>query len=181
MDPGVGTERAGIVVKTSKSWLVGPNNGLLYPLATKEGIEGVWKLNESAFGDNVTNTFHGRDVFIQAATLLALGKTPVSFGAKKVSAIQIVKLNFKHGQVLHIDDYGNVKVHFDKKKITNGNIKVKTKKELTAIPFVKTFEEVSLGKPLAYIGSSDTLELSVNQGNFAQEFDVNHTDIIEIN
>ena len=78
VDPGVGSSRWGIIIKTKKGWYVGPDNGLLYPAATRDGITQVWKIKEESFGD-ISNTFHGRDVFVKAAVLLSQGKKPQDF------------------------------------------------------------------------------------------------------
>lgn len=157
VDPGVGSQRAGIIIQTGKSYFVGPDNGLLYPAAQREKIVKVWKINEGGVSKKFANTFHGRDIFIKAAIYLAQGKTPEEFGCQKIRKLE--KLAFKPGQVVHVDHYGNVKVWWKKK--LDGHLVVNGQK----IPTAKTFSDVPLGKPLAYIGSHGVLELAVNLGN----------------
>ncbi|HJZ05323.1 MAG TPA: SAM-dependent chlorinase/fluorinase, partial [Patescibacteria group bacterium] len=102
VDPGVGSDRAGIVIKTKNFWFVGPDNGLLYPAAVADGIERIWKIIDF---ENVSNTFHGRDVFIKQAVWLAQGKEP-----RGEEIEEIKRLSFEEGQVVHIDHYGNAKI-----------------------------------------------------------------------
>lgn len=180
VDPGVGTERKGIVIKTNKTYFIGPNNGILWPAANNNHINSVWQLDESKIGGSISNTFHGRDVFIKVAAYLALGKQPESFGALKVSKSILEKLDFKSGQILHIDSYGNIKVHWPKKISVGNNLLMETGKCKCVIPIVKTFSDVSAGKPLALLGSSDTLELAVNFGSAQKFFGVSVGNLINI-
>lgn len=73
VDPGVGSSRRAIVVETARAVYVGPDNGLLVPAAQREGILHVYELtNRSLMREEVSATFHGRDVFAPAAAHLAL-------------------------------------------------------------------------------------------------------------
>ena len=160
VDPGVGSERAGIIVRSEKYWFVGPDNGLLWPAlrftpgeySAHSRCVGAWRLNEKWFGE-VANTFHGRDVFIKAAVKLAQGERPENFGCKPNG--EIVKLEFAEGQVVHIDHYGNAKIWGEK---TFG------------LPVVETFSDVPEGDALMLNGSSGLLELAINCGNAAETF-----------
>lgn len=162
VDPGVGSARAGIIIQTKKFWFVGPDNGLLWP-AAQAHLEGgrIWRIDESYFGE-ISNTFHGRDVFIKAAVWLTQGKQPEEFGCKEIT--DIVKLEFQEGQIVHIDAYGNVRVWGNK---TFG------------LPVVKTFSDVPRGQPLVLRGSSDLFELAVNLGNAKEDFGLKLGQVIE--
>lgn len=180
VDPGVGTERKGIIIKTKNFFFVGPNNGILWPAANNDHINSVWQLDESRLGGAISNTFHGRDVFIKVAAYLSLGKQPESFGAMKIPKSIVEKLDFKTGQILHIDSYGNIKIQWPKKISIGNNLLIETGKYKHTIPIVKTFSDVSVGKPLALHGSSDTLELAVNLGNAQKVFGVKVGNLINI-
>ena len=160
VDPGVGSDRAGIIIKTKDFWFVGPDNGLLWQAASP-GLETIWQINESCF-DQVSNTFHGRDVFVKVAVLLSKNYLPDDFGCKQVKQIQ--ELDFKQGQILHIDNYGNAKVFGQ---------------NTFGLPLVKTFSDVGNGKPLILNGSSDLLELAVNLGNARDKYGLKLGQIIE--
>ncbi len=180
IDPGVGSERWGIVIKTKRSWLVGPNNGLLYPAAKEEGIEKVWKINEDFFGKNISNTFHGRDVFIKAVVFLAQGKLPEEFGYSVIDET-LEQLNFQDGQVLHIDAYGNYKIYWPYKLEIGKYLSIQTKDDqIIKLPIVKTFDDVSPNTPLALFGSSNTLEIATNLSNAEKYFKFKLGDVLKI-
>lgn len=173
VDPGVGSNRAGIIIQTKKSWLVGPNNGLLYPTATKEKIIKVYKINEGKISKKFANTFHGRDIFIKAAVYLAQDRPPKSFGCTEIDQNELQKLEFKNGQVLHIDHYGNIKIYWQKK--LNGKIDLNNKE----IPVAKTFSDVKVGKAVAYWGSHNNLELAINQGRANKKLGIKLGEILK--
>lgn len=180
VDPGVGSNRRGVVVKTKHSWFVGPDNGLLYPAAKAEGIVKAWQLIETHFGDNISNTFHGRDVFIKVAASLAQRKKPITFGSIAIPIESLTRLIFKNGQVLHIDHYGNIKIYWTGPISTKKIYTITTKGGTFTIPFVKTFSDVPSYKPLALLGSTGTLELAVNQKRGDRFFAVSVGDIVRI-
>lgn len=180
IDPGVGSDRAGIIIKTPSRWFVGPDNGLLYPAAAQESSIGVWKLQESGISEHVSNTFHGRDVFIKAAVYLAQGKQPEDFHSVCIKNQDIISLSFQPGQVLHIDHYGNIKIHWSHSLSLGKKLCVKTSGQTVEFPIVKTFSEVKPGGPLALWGSSETLELAVNLGNAAAAYSIKPGDMIHI-
>src|ERR1700720_318250 len=66
VDPGVGTSRKAIVVKSKKEqYFVLPDNGLITPVTDRDGLEGAHEITNTAWmiGDNISSTFHGRDIF----------------------------------------------------------------------------------------------------------------------
>lgn len=180
VDPKVGSDRKGIIIKTKKSWLVGPDNGLLYITALEEGIESVWQLIEYQFGDDISNTFHGRDVFIKAAVYLSQSKKPEEFGSIKIDPSSIEQLNFKIGEVLHIDYYGNIKVFWPNNISGINSLTFEIGTKSYQVPIVKTFSDVEPGKPLALLGSSKTLELAVNLGRGNDFFGIKLGDVLKI-
>lgn len=180
VDPGVGSRRLGIIIKNHSFWFIGPDNGLLYPAAKSAGIDKVWLIKEAEVSDNFSNTFHGRDVFIKTAIFIAQGKHPEDFGSKKISAETISKLIIKNGQILHVDYFGNIKVFWDKPIIPGEKLKIKIKNKKINFPIVKTFTDVEKGRPLAYKGSNDTLELAINLGNAAKKYGLKTGEILII-
>src|SRR6202166_390958 len=77
VDPGVGTQRLSVVLKTRTGhYFVGPNNGLLSLVAERDGIEGLLQIDERINrrkGSDDSHTFHGRDVFAYTGARLAAG------------------------------------------------------------------------------------------------------------
>jgi S-adenosylmethionine hydrolase len=76
VDPGVGTERRGVVIATRRYWFVGPDNGLLYPAANGDGIVGCYEIELEGYRRYGGETFHGRDVFGPVAAELTCGMRP---------------------------------------------------------------------------------------------------------
>jgi S-adenosylmethionine hydrolase len=77
VDPGVGTSRLSVVLKTRTGhYFVGPNNGLLSLVAERDGIDGLRQIDERVNrrkGSEESHTFHGRDVFAYTGARLAAG------------------------------------------------------------------------------------------------------------
>jgi len=180
VDPGVGSDRKGLIIKTNNYYFVGPDNGLLFPAATNDKIKSVYQIQESKINGKISNTFHGRDIFVKIAANLAKGKTPENLEVKKITPQIISKIEFKNGQVLHIDHYGNVKVYCEENFNIGQILRIINSEGVLNIPIVKTFSDVLPAKPLALLGSSDTLELAVNMGNIQHLLGVKIGDIIRL-
>src|SRR5580698_7452501 len=76
VDPGVGTSRKAVIVKTKKGQYFDlPDNGIITPVADRDGVEGVREITNTAWmiGDKVSSTFHGRDIFSPTAAHLVAG------------------------------------------------------------------------------------------------------------
>lgn len=179
VDPGVGSERRGIVVKTRKCWFVGPDNGLLFYAAKLAGLEKAFRLNESFWG-NVSSTFHGRDVFIRSAVRLACGDDPSRFGGEVIPVELLVPLEFKPGQVLHIDRYGNIKVYWNQAIESRGALRIDFRGRRHIVPVVRTFSDVPPRRTLALRGSNGMLELAVNLGSGEEFFGVKVGDVLAV-
>jgi hypothetical protein len=82
VDPGVGSQRHGVVLVAGDALLVGPDNGLLLPAARRlGGVTSGYHLSSARYqATKVSRTFHGRDVFAPAAAHLAAGVAPSEFG-----------------------------------------------------------------------------------------------------
>ncbi|WP_033406902.1 SAM hydrolase/SAM-dependent halogenase family protein [Uliginosibacterium gangwonense] len=194
IDPGVGTERLSVVLKTRKGhYFVAPNNGVLTLVAEQEGVEELRQIDERINrrkGSEDSYTFHGRDVFGYTGARLAAGVIQFSQVGPKLSSDLLVKLPYTHVQrtaggvegiipVLDVQ-YGNVWTNipqklFDELGIKVGEsvrVRVFNKDQLVeevVVPYRHTFGEVPVGKPLAYINSLMNFALAINQGNFAKE------------
>ena len=168
VDPDVGTERKGLVIKTRDFWFVGPDNGLLYPAAENNGIEDVFEIDNNRINTTGSNTFHGRDIFGPVAGRLLGGEHPERF-ARPISTEEIIKRTFKPTEVVQVDPYGNVKLAGspeapDRRLLLDDQVIVRTDKGNLAFPFKKSFGYVGEGQPVAYRGSHETLELAVRLG-----------------
>ncbi len=192
VDPGVGTKRKGIVITTKTQILVGPDNGLLIPAARNLGDFKVYEIsNTDLLLDNISNTFHGRDIFTPIAAHIING---VFF--EKIGPVidNYVDLDFKKpkkvmdnivGEVIYIDDFGNIITNIKYEDIKNiAQQKTKIQASISAkklvIPFLKSYGHARKGEPLSTIGSSNHLEISINQGNAAERYSVKAGDEIKI-
>jgi S-adenosylmethionine hydrolase len=181
IDPSVGTKRKPILIETENSFLIGPNNGVLVLAAEKQGIKHVYEIaNPKYMLPKVSTTFHGRDIFAPAAAHLSKGISPSEFGPE---THRIVKPKFAKifrkgsmlvGEIIHVDDFGNMVTNFTADWLESigvkENVKVKIGKTMLRLRLCKAYAEVGVKKPLAIIGSHDFLEISVNQGNAAETF-----------
>ncbi len=92
IDPGVGSERLPILVVSKSAILVGPDNGVLSLAADKLGVNRAYRIDQSMLGiEDVSSTFHGRDIFAVAAAELANGRPPASVG-KRLRTIEQLRL-----------------------------------------------------------------------------------------
>lgn len=185
IDPGVGSERRAIVAKTKRGqFFVMPDNGLITLLERQDGIAEVRNITNTAWHLNptISSTFHGRDVFSPVGARIAHGDDWTQVGPAitdwKRLDIPEVKLTDAglNGTVLAIEyPYGNLKTnadssvlaklgyqHGDTARVTFG------KGHELRLPFVATFSDVPLGKPLMYVDSRGRVAFAVNQGSFAQ-------------
>jgi len=191
IDPGVGTERRPIIIETNNGCFVGPDNGVLVLAAEKQGIRHVYEItNEKLMRSKISCTFHGRDIFAPAAAHLADGKLPKEFGPEIYNMLttefaKIIKKRDKLiGEVIHIDDFGNIITNFGEKELklmkVRDIVNVELKNLKMKLKVCKTYAEVAPQKPLAIIGSHDFLEISVNQGNAADTFKIKTGDKITL-
>ena len=184
IDPGVGTSRKAIIVKTKKGQLfVLPDNGLITPVIERDGLEGAREITNTGWmiGENVSSTFHGRDIFSPAGAHLAAG-WDYTLAGPEVS--QLVRLTPKvatvsdkgiDGEVIGLDDpYGSLITDFavdDFKKLGysyGDKVTLLLNKKLFTLPYQKTFMDVAVGDPLLYIDSRGRVALAVNEGNFSK-------------
>jgi hypothetical protein len=183
VDPGVGTTRKALIVKTKRSYLVGPDNGVLILAADREGTEKVIEIKNTEYMlGEVSSTFHGRDVFGPVAAHLANGVSITEFGEETNSFVHAsfpksrVSSGKLSGEVVHVDDFGNVITNIslaDTREfgITSGTmVRIAVGRGSRKIRFCRTYGEVARGQPLALVGSVGLLEISVNAGNASSTF-----------
>jgi hypothetical protein len=191
IDPGVGTERKSVVLKTqSGHFVVSPDNGTLTLLAEDLGIEAVREIDESRYrrpGSELSYTFHGRDVYSYAAAHLASGKTRFEEIGPELPA-EVTKIAYQKptlegdkvaGNIPILDvQFGNIwtnidRATFERLGVARGaEVAVRIYSEGKQVyegtmPYVSTFGDVPDGEPLLYLNSVDNVALAINWGNFA--------------
>lgn len=179
VDPGVGTKREGVVIKTSDYTFIGPNNGL-FSQAFKEDVVEAYHINEELVNPKHSNTFHGRDVFARLAGLLTLDESLTGY-SKPMKKEDLIKILVQDDQVLHIDHYGNLKINRNCDDLKIGdNLQVTVHGQKLVIPFYNTFGDIAPGEYLAYKGSHNIMEIAKNLGSANQHLKLQVGDVLEI-
>ena len=180
VDPGVGSQRRPIIIRSRNYFFVGPDNGVLEPAACADGIRKIVAIeNKKYFLKTVSDTFHGRDIFAPVAAYLSKGKRPDVFGRSldsvKQSGIPLSKVSkgILKGEVVYIDRFGNLVTNIDEAlfKRFRRNKKFKIKIKDTKIDSLAgSYQAAGTGEPLAIFGSFGLLEISVNRGSAEKHF-----------
>lgn len=196
VDPGVGTQRRSVVLKTqSGHFIVTPDNGTLTLVSASLGVAAVREINEAVnrrTDSEQSYTFHGRDVYAYTGARLAAGY--ISFEevgpllAPEVVTIvhQAATLEGQRlkGAIPILDiQYGNVWTNIDAELLKQlhlsfgQRLKVmvyegKTLRYSGTIPYGETFGAVPKGKPLVYLNSLLRVSLALNQASFAKTYGI---------
>jgi len=181
VDPGVGTKRRPIIVQTESSLYVGPDNGLLLLSARKTKISHIYQItNREYMLQNVSRTFHGRDVFSPAAAHLAKGVSPWEFGPEISDPLTpsfteaVVRKGEVQGEVIHVNGFGNLVTNITSKDLEDigvaegKNLLLRLGSKDLTLRLCTAYGEVPPNTPLCIIGSSAFLEVAVNQGDASQ-------------
>jgi len=183
IDPGVGTSRKPIVVKTKRGqYFVGPDNGLVTPLIDRDGLAGAREIRNPAWtlSGERSSTFHGRDVFSPAAAHLARGEDWRGVGPAlgTPARLEIPRATVDergiHGSVVGLDGpYGNLVTNISGDEFgalgyaAGDPVHIKVGIEELSVPLAGTFGEVPVGAALLFVDSRGLVSLAINQGNFA--------------
>ena len=157
VDAGVGSDRDAVIVFANGCFFVGPDNGLLSVLATRDSGATVWRIKWRP--DNLSNTFHGRDLFAPIAAWIADGKFPTD----KVESVKSLKVNFDAGdlaEIIYLDHYGNAVTGLRKGNVP---LKAKLKVKQQSLSFAETFASVKRGAGFWHENSMGLIEISANQ------------------
>jgi len=190
IDPGVGSTRKAVIIKSKRGqYFVLPDNGLITLVAQRDGLEAAREITNTQWmiGRARSSTFHGRDIFSPAGAHVARGDDWTQVGPE-VDIASLVKLDLKpasideqglHGTVIATDGpFGNLVTNVDAEDFLKlgyqrgQTVTVSLDKSKLQLPFVKTFSDVPLKKPLMYIDSRGHLGLAVNQGSFAATYGI---------
>jgi S-adenosylmethionine hydrolase len=188
VDPGVGTSRKAVIVKTKKGqYFVAPDNGLLTPVIEADGLESAREITNSSWMIQaaVSSTFHGRDIFSPTAAHLAIGWDYKLAGPQ---VEQLVTLTPKvsstsgkgiTGEIIGLDDpFGSLITNVPGEEFKNlgynfgDRLSVQLNKKIVGVPFVKTFMDVPVGDVLLYIDSRGRVGIAVNQGDYSKKYNV---------
>ncbi|HUO04642.1 MAG TPA: SAM-dependent chlorinase/fluorinase [Candidatus Binataceae bacterium] len=184
VDPGVGTARAPIAIETKAgARFIGPDNGLLSLAATDAGIRRTVKLSSLRHRlQNVSATFHGRDVFAPAAAWLWRDTSLDSLGPSVRSIVQLalpstaMSARQLLGEVIYEDAFGNLVTNIDRSTVRRFKASFRAKSlsvrigSGAAMPIIEAYGDARIGAPLALFGSMELLEIAVRDSNAARRF-----------
>ncbi|ANH46850.1 S-adenosyl-l-methionine hydroxide adenosyltransferase family protein [Helicobacter pylori] len=196
VDPGVGTKRKSVVLKTKNGqYFVSPDNGTLTLVAQTFGIDSVREIDEKANrlkGSEESYTFHGRDVYAYTGARLASGAITFEQVGPKLPA-KVVEIPYQQakatkgevkGNIPILDiQYGNVWSNISDKLLNQAKIKRNDilcvtiskgskKKYEGKMPYVASFGGVLEGQPLVYLNSLLNVSVALNMDNFAQKHQI---------
>jgi S-adenosylmethionine hydrolase len=179
VDPGVGSERRAIALRTPRATFVAPDNGVLSYVVAGETVEEIVDLTNPRYHlSPVSYTFHGRDIFAPAAAHLARG-IPLAELGEPLTEMITFPLPRPHvrpdgtivGQVIHVDRFGNLITSIVSKDLADhpllreGDIEIKGQ---SIQGIANSYAEGTPGKLLALIDSSGHLEIAVSGGSACQ-------------
>ncbi len=178
VDPGVGSRRRLIAVKAAGQFFVGPDNGIFWPVIEENQDAEIIELTEKKyFLSDITNTFHGRDIFAPVAAHISLGTEisrlgrSISDPEKLILPLPRVKDDILKGEIIRVDSFGNLITN-----ITAGGLKtfLRGKEPVIHINEYKisqisdTYSDKDKGALIALINSSNYLEIAVTLGRASE-------------
>lgn len=180
VDPGVGSKRKSIIVKTKRYYFIGPDNGVLsLALEAEDKITNIVSITNPRFYlKPVSHTFHGRDIFAPVAAYVSCSRKIADFGIsqKDYKRIRFPKPKIKkkrlEGEIIYIDRFGNLISNIEervfRKFVGNSNFRICLKGRVID-RLSRNYLQTRKNKPLAIFGSFGNLEISINRGS-AKDF-----------
>ena len=191
VDPGVGTHRRPIAALLGEQYFVGPDNGLLtlmYQDALRHGllVKIVHTSNPRYWNQDVSNIFHGRDIFAPVSAHLARGVSLDELGESVQDPVLLDLPEPKQidggwqGVITRIDHFGNLESNIDGALLQGGEVVEVHVGGATIRGLVKTFGEAQPGDLVAMIDSSGVIGVSVVNGSAAAELVVRQGDVFVV-
>lgn len=197
VDPGVGSDRKSVVVKTASGhYVVTPDNGTLTHIIRFDGIEAVREIDEHVNRlprSGESYTFHGRDVFAYTGARLAAGIIDFEGVGPEMKPEDLVRLpiieprlegNAVCGTIDVLDvRFGSLWTNIPRTLFLQTGIQYGDRVSITIendtrcvyrniILFAKSFADVYMGEALAYVNSLDCMAVAINQGSFARAYNI---------
>lgn len=192
IDPGVGSERKTLVLKSNKYFFVFPDNGLLdYVLQDTKDNKLLIPSNKYNL-ESISYTFHGRDIFAPISAHIANGERICGDTVKQDGIVHLEKLkeiiskNKITGEIICADRFGNLITSISKDSLNrisssddiyNMNIRIRIG-YIIINKLSHTYSDVNIGNYIAYIGSANYLEIGIRDSNANEE--IGFCDRVEI-
>lgn len=193
VDPGVGSRRRPLIFETGRGLLVGPDNGLLVPAAQAEGLIHVFEIsNRAIMRDEISATFHGRDVFAPTAAHLASGLSPSECGPEVADymippfAQPIFNGKSITCEILHVDGFGNIVTNVSRQLFSQTSLKQGQEVSLSigkrkfSARVVKTYSDLASNEIGVLMGSHGFLEVACREKSAAKRLRAKRTSVLRV-
>ena len=196
VDPGVGSDRSLLALKTKKHVFIAPDNGVLTMMFNEEKIISLIRItNTKYFRSPTSRTFHGRDIIAPVGGHLSVGLNIGKLGAE-IDLKDAVRLDHLEaqisengelvGKIIAIDKFGNLITNIGSDKLRE--VFPKVPKRILSITtgahlitgLSETYSNVALKSPVALIGSRGYLEIALNQDNAAHVLNAGKGDEVRV-
>ncbi len=193
VDPGVGSNRKEICIKTRDYFFIGPDNGVLWSAANENKIKEIIHLtNTKYFLDSISNTFHGRDIFAPVCAHISKGLSNIATLGKPLKKCVELYLPETEKQsasiclsILHIDRFGNVILNLKENDFKRFIKKQKFALTINGVTINKVlcnYSQAKGGELFLIQGSSCYMEISLKNSNAAKKINAAISDkaVIEV-
>ncbi len=193
VDPGVGTDRAILCMRTMEHVFLAPDNGLLSVLSEQFGYDELRTVTcEDYFLQDQSNTFHGRDIFAPVAAHLAAGleveklgkRTPHLAGLSLPRPLRSVDGSL-HGEVIYVDRFGNLITNVRRITLEN-NFRIPQSDLVVQMKgqqikgLSTSYAQQPEGELLALVGGTGYMEVAVNCGSAARTLECGKGDSVTL-
>ena len=191
VDPGVGSSRKALLVRSGAQFFVGPDNGI-FSYVAGEDAEIFELTNADYFRTDVSHTFHGRDVFAPVAAALSNGVPPEKLGQRTSDWVRLPPLaptvlrdGKLEGRIIHIDRFGNCVTNITRNELNEKDIEAGTAL-MVGTKRVDSFKRFygagprSRSKAFAIWGSAGFLEISAENRSAADLLKVKRGDKVVV-
>jgi len=178
VDPGVGSKRKALLIKSGGQFFIGPDNGI-FSYVARDDVAVFQLTNTEYFREEISQTFHGRDVFAPVAAALSNGIAPEDLGQKTSDWVRLPALQPRvlrdgrlEGRIIHIDRFGNCVTNITRSEVSEKEIASGARLEVGTkrIDSFKHFYEEEprrKGKAFAIWGSAGFLEIAAENRSAA--------------
>ncbi len=187
VDPGVGSNRKAIAAKIDGNYYVLPDNGIItYIWKEGEAKEAYSLENKKYFLLPLSNTFHGRDIFSPVAAYISKGIDIKEFGPKIEKPVLFSirsaekRGNKITGEIIYTDKFGNAVANIPRELFDGESAFYVNIKKQKIYNFAHFYGEYKIKEKFSIFGSTEYLELSMNQGSIVDELKIKIGDPIEV-
>ncbi len=191
VDPGVGTERRPMAARLGKQYFVGPDNGVITLWLEQVESQGLSTrfihLDQPRYWlPEVSNVFHGRDVFAPSAAYLATGVPLEALGRVINDPVRLVLPRPQRSEsgwraeIIHIDHFGNLATNLRREHLAGQTVAAVRLRGVSIFGLVRTFGERPPGELVALFGSTGNLIVSEVNGSAASRLGAQAGDLVEV-